>query len=333
MKKTLVIIPTFNERETLPKVIGSILKREGFDVLVVDDGSPDGTALLVKEMMSEGGRISLIERPGKLGLGTAYVEGFKWGLERNYDYLVEMDADQSHDPDDLPLIIKQMDKGPGLVIGSRYLNGTISVVGWDFRRLLMSKFGNFYASRTLGLLFTDLTGGYRCFSREALMSIGIDKLRSNGYAFQIETAYRVATAGIPVGEVPIIFRERASGESKMSKKIIREAVILPWKLRLGRLFDARNSGASRDIPYHFRTITGFLMTFAGITGGLRLGWWLSTERNIIDILHEFKLGLPAWAWVSMKIGLSAFFAALFLSLVFTAVIAVFAGGGQRGKKE
>jgi len=328
MKRTLVIIPTYNERETLPGVIKSILKYEEFDVLVVDDASPDGSGRIVTEIMAEEKTVHLIERPGKFGLGTAYVEGFKWGLERGYDYLVEMDADNSHDPDSLHVFMEEMGKGFDLVIGSRYIKSTISVVGWDFRRLMISKFGNFYASRILGLHLTDLTSGYRSYSRQALGTIDLDKLHSNGYAFQIEMAYRVAAAGRKVGEIPIIFRERESGESKMSGQIIREAAILPWKLRLSRLLSPEQQGMTRDVPYQMRTVAGVLFIIAGIIGSMVSGWWLGTEGDIIEIIHKAKMSLPGWAWLVMKISLSAI-SALFLVALFLATAVVFFSIGDR----
>ncbi len=329
MKKALVVIPTYNEKETIQYMINSVLKHEGFDLLVVDDGSPDGTAAIVRNMMTSGERVFLIERSGKLGLGTAYVEGFKWGLERGYDYFIEMDADNSHDPDALPLFIEKMEKGFGLVIGSRYLNRSISVVGWDFKRLMMSKFGNFYASSILGLPLTDLTSGYRSYSREALKTIDLDNLHSNGYAFQIEAAYRVATAGLRVVEIPIIFRERESGESKMSKQIAMEAAILPWKLRCGRLLNPAQQGMIVDVPYQMRTVAGLLISIAGLAGGLMSGWWLGTEGDIIEIIHQAKMSLPGWAWLVMKIGLSAGFAIAFIALLLVVTVAVFAGGEHK----
>jgi dolichol-phosphate mannosyltransferase len=328
MTKALVIIPTYNERETLPLAIDAVLKHDGFDVLVVDDGSPDGTAGLVKGIILQNNRVFLIERAGKLGLGTAYVEGFKWGLQRDYKYFIEMDADGSHDPEVLPSFIGEMEKGPGLVIGSRYLNKTISVVGWDFRRLMLSKFGNFYSSRILGLRLSDLTSGFRCYSRKALESIDLDKVHSNGYAFQIEMAYRVSAAGHRVGEMPIIFYERASGSSKMSKQIVREAVVLPWRLRLGRLLDDARNKVFNDVKYHVRTVIGFLTVITGVAGGLRLGWWLTTKGDIIEIIHEFKMGLPDWAWIVMKIGLSAVSGSIGIALFLILTIAVFSGGGR-----
>ncbi len=328
MKKALVIIPTYNEIETLPLAIDSVLKHDGFDVLIVDDGSPDGTAQLAREMMVEDNRVSLIERREKLGLGTAYVEGFKWGLKRGYDYFFEMDGDMSHDPEALPSFVDEIKRGSGLIIGSRYLNGSISVVGWDFRRLMLSKFGNFYASRTLGLKLTDLTSGYRCYSRKALESIDLDKVHSNGYAFQIEMAYRVAAAGYRVGEMSIIFSERASGSSKMSKRIIWEAVILPWRLRFVRLF-APGQGTVRDSSYQIRTAAGSLLIMTGLAVSLFLGWWLSTEGDIVEIIHRAKMGLPAWGWTALKIGLSAVSAVVFIALVLAAAITVFAGGRRK----
>lgn len=235
MNKSLVIIPTYNEKASISVVIHSVLRHEEFDILIVDDASPDGTAQVVREIMAESNRVYLIERQGKYGLGTAYLTGFKWGLERRYEYFVEMDADSSHNPEALPWFLKEMEKGYDMVIGSRYIDGKISVIGWNFRRLLLSKFGNFYASRLLGLRLTDLTSGFRCYRRQALQAINLEKVYSNGYAFQIEMAYLIDDAGHKVGEMPITFYERSSGSSKMSKNIVREAVMLPWKLRLRKI--------------------------------------------------------------------------------------------------
>lgn len=329
MKKALVIIPTYNERETLPLVVDSVLKHAGCHVLVVDDGSPDGTARATKEIMEKDKRVFLLERTGKFGLGTAYIAGFRWGLERDYDFFFEMDADMSHDPEALISFIGEIEKGKGLVIGSRYLNRTISVVGWDFRRLMLSKFGNFYAARILGLGLTDMTSGFRCYSRNALNSINLEDVHSTGYGFQIEMAYRIAFAGCRVGEVPIIFYERASGSSKMSKKIIREAMVIPWRLRLARLIRAGQPTADADLEYHIRTVIGLLSAITGMAGGLRLGWWLSTEGDIVEIIHRAKMGLPGWAWVALKIGLSTASALIFLALLFILAIAVFASGRRK----
>jgi dolichol-phosphate mannosyltransferase len=329
MKKALVIIPTYNERETLRLVIASVLKHAGCHVLVVDDGSPDGTASSIKEILAEDKRVFLIERPGKLGLGTAYIEGFRWGLERGYDFFFEMDADMSHDPEALTSFIEEIEKGSGLAIGSRYLNRTISVVGWDFRRLMLSKFGNFYAAHILGLRLTDMTSGFRCYSRDALNSINLEDVHSTGYGFQIEMAYRIAFAGCRVVEVPIIFYERTSGSSKMSKKIIREAMVIPWRLRIAQLIRAGQPTAGADLKYHIRTVIGLLSAITGMAGGLRLGWWLSTEGDIVEIIHRVKMGLPGWAWIVLKIGLSTASALIFLALLVILAIAVFASGRRK----
>lgn len=236
--KALVILPTYKERETLPVVVGKILEQGLFDVLVIDDNSPDGTAEVAKGLVEGNLKVNLIERPAKLGLGTAYVTGFTWGLERDYDCFIEMDADLSHNPHDLPRLLGEIEKGNDLVIGSRYVRGKISVVGWEFRRLLMSKFGNFYASRILSLPLTDITSGFRAFSRNALKSVDLAAIHSEGYAFQIEMAHLVFRAWLSVKEIPIIFTERRKGTSKMSRKIIREAVWLPWRLRLKQLVNS-----------------------------------------------------------------------------------------------
>lgn len=236
--KSLVILPTYNEAKTLPRVLSKISAYEWLDALIVDDNSTDGTAKVVENWSGNSGRFHIIDRPMKLGLGSAYVTGFKWGLKRGYEYFFEMDSDLSHNPDALPWFIKDMEAGGyDLMIGSRYTKGTISVVGWDFRRLLMSKFGNFYASRILGLNLSDLTSGFRCYKKEVLEAIDLDRIFSNGYAFQIEMAYLAIKAGFKVGEMPITFYERRYGSSKMSKKIVREAVILPWKLRIRGIGD------------------------------------------------------------------------------------------------
>jgi dolichol-phosphate mannosyltransferase len=234
--KTLVIMPTYNEKDNLPVVIGRVLEQKAFDILVVDDNSSDGTKEIARELAEREERVDLIERPAKLGLGTAYITGFKWGMERGYDCFVEMDSDLSHNPVDLPRFTAEVEKGSGLVIGSRYIGGKISVVGWEFKRLLLSRFGNFYASRILSVPLTDMTSGFRAYSRAALNALDLDGIHSEGYAFQIEMAYRLRYQGIPVTEIPIVFTERIKGVSKMSREIVREAVWLPWRLRLGNAF-------------------------------------------------------------------------------------------------
>lgn len=245
MNDYLVIIPTYNEKQSLPGLVREILGREGFDVLVVDDASPDGTAATVKELFADEPRVFLLEREGRQGLGTAYIAGFKWGLSGSYSYFIEMDADGSHDPASLTAFREEMEKGFDLVIGSRYMGGTISVVGWDFHRLLLSKFGTFYASRILGIRMTDMTSGFRCYSRRALEAIELDRVLSNGYSFQIEMLYLVFKRGFRAGEISITFYERRTGSSKMNNSIVREAAILPWRLRFA---EAREYVLRRFIP-------------------------------------------------------------------------------------
>ncbi|MBF0557407.1 MAG: polyprenol monophosphomannose synthase [Nitrospirae bacterium] len=234
--KILVIIPTYNEETNIKKIVGRVLEVIDGDILVVDDNSIDATKTIVKSF-NDTGRVFMLERPSKLGLGTAYINGFEWGLNRGYDLFFEMDADNSHDPAALRAFIEKIKEGYDIVVGSRYLNHTISVVGWDFERLLMSKFGNWYASTLLGIKqFTDLTSGYRCYTDQALKTIGLDRVRSNGYAFQIEMVYRCNKKGLRVAEVPIIFYERGGGLSKMSGNIVKEAVLLPFKLIVENLW-------------------------------------------------------------------------------------------------
>jgi dolichol-phosphate mannosyltransferase len=233
--KILVVMPTYNEKGNIEIALQRVLEHEGIDVLIVDDNSDDGTAEAARDRAKNNERVNLIERPEKLGLGTAYITGFKWGLQRGYDCLMEMDTDLSHDPVELPNFAEKIEGGSDLVIGSRYIDGKISVLGWDFKRLLLSRFGNFYASRILNAPLTDMTSGFRAFSKRALSAIDLDAVRSEGYAFQIEMAYNVWRRGMKVIEIPIVFTERTRGRSKMSKEIIREAVWLPWRLRLRHL--------------------------------------------------------------------------------------------------
>jgi dolichol-phosphate mannosyltransferase len=201
----------------------------------VDDSSTDGTTELAKHWVERDERVHLLQRPAKLGLGTAYIAGFKWGLERDYGCFVEMDADFSHDPLTLPKFLEEIESGAELVIGARYLGGTISVVGWDFKRLLLSRFGNIYASTLLRTHLCDMTSGFRAFSRKALEALNLDAIQSEGYSFQIEMAYRVQRKGMNISEIKIVFTERVHGKSKMSHNIIREAMALPWKLRIEEL--------------------------------------------------------------------------------------------------
>ncbi|HEY7460315.1 MAG TPA: polyprenol monophosphomannose synthase [Gemmatimonadota bacterium] len=232
MPRVCVIIPTYNERENLPRLVPSVLEQSpDIDVLIVDDASPDGTGALADEIAARSpGRVHVIHRPGKLGLGTAYVTGFRWALERNYEIVFEMDADFSHDPNHLPQFlehIRQFD----VVLGSRYLNG-VTVVNWSMHRLLLSYMANAYARLITGIRVTDLTGGYRCYRRRVLEAMDLDAVRSSGYAFQIEMTYRAARKGFRIGEMPIIFVDRNVGASKMSRRIVWEAAWMVWRLRL-----------------------------------------------------------------------------------------------------
>jgi len=234
--KPLIVIPTYNEKENIKKVIEETLKNKDIDILVIDDNSPDGTANIVERCPEFNKKVFLIKRPSKQGLGTAYIQGFKWGIERDYELFFEMDADLSHKPEDIPRFIKKIEEGYDIVIGSRYVGGTISVVGWDFKRLLLSKFANLYATKILGLDYlSDITSGYRCYKREVLEKINLEKIKSNGYAFQIEMVYKAHKLGFKIGEIPIIFYERNGGSSKMSRKIALEAAIMVWRLKFGKI--------------------------------------------------------------------------------------------------
>ncbi|MEO0102873.1 MAG: polyprenol monophosphomannose synthase [candidate division WOR-3 bacterium] len=235
MRKGLVIIPTYNEAGNISEIIPKILTQSPeLDLLVIDDASPDGTAEIVEKMRKDNPRIHLIQRPKKLGLGTAYVLGFKYALERNYDYAIEMDADFSHSPDDLPRLIKELNDAD-LVIGSRYCQG-VSVVNWPMKRLLLSFFANLYARKFTGCPIHDLTAGFKAYKREALAGINLDQIKSDGYGFQIEIDYYIWRKGFKVKEIPIIFVERRAGISKMSKRIIYQAFFLVLRLFLKRLF-------------------------------------------------------------------------------------------------
>ena len=230
----MVVVPTYNERDNIERLIAEILAQdEGIDVLVVDDNSPDGTGEVVARVKEGNPRLHLLLRSGKLGLGSAYRDGFRFALARGVDYIVEMDADFSHDPAMLPVFFEQI-KNYDLVIGSRYLNG-VSVVNWPLRRLMLSCFANLYTRLITGLRISDCTGGFKCFRREALEAIELGSIKSDGYSFQIEMNYLCAEKGFRIGEITIIFIDRHAGSSKMSKKIVREAVFIVWKLKIGSL--------------------------------------------------------------------------------------------------
>ncbi len=237
--KTLVIIPTYNELDNIRKMIPEILSRHpDFNILVVDDGSPDGTGKFVKELSDQDHRVILLEREKKMGLGTAYVAGFRFMLKNGYDLAVQMDADFSHDPKELKNLV-EMANSNDLIIGSRYISG-INVVNWPLRRLLLSYFANIYSRTITGLPVKDCTAGFKCFKRAVLESINLDKIKSNGYSFQIEMNYKAWKNGFKLIEIPIIFVDRVFGHSKMSKSIVYEAVFMVWKLRFRSLFGKLN---------------------------------------------------------------------------------------------
>jgi dolichol-phosphate mannosyltransferase len=236
MSRSLVCIPTYNESENIEKIITKILATDpGIEILVIDDNSPDKTGDIVFEIMKTNPKIHLIRRERKMGLGTAYVSGFKYAIEKKFDYIFEMDADFSHDPDEIPNFLNAIE-GVDLVIGSRYSNG-VNVVNWPMKRLLLSYFANIYTKVITGLPVTDATGGFKCYRREVLENIDLDKIKSNGYSFQIEMTYHIWQKGFKLKEIPIIFVDRRSGTSKMNKQIVREAVWMVWKLRLKTIFN------------------------------------------------------------------------------------------------
>lgn len=229
----LVVMPTYNERENIPVIVPKVLTQDPLvHVLIVDDNSPDGTGQIADEMAAKDERIHVIHREGKLGLGTAYIAGFRWALERDYEYIFEMDSDFSHNPDHIPEFLEAA-QHCDLVLGSRYLRG-VTVVNWPMSRLLLSYFANRYSRFVTGLPFTDTTGGFKCYRRKVLEGIDLDRITSEGYSFQIETTFRAWRKGFKIGEIKIIFTDRTEGSSKMSGRIIREAVWKVWWLRLLR---------------------------------------------------------------------------------------------------
>lgn len=231
----LVIVPTYNEARNLPEIVPAILRESPrIEVLVVDDNSPDGTGDLADAMAAQDARVHVLHREAKQGLGRAYIAGFKWALERGYGAVCEMDADFSHDPKFLPRFLAAI-VDADLVLGSRYATG-VNVINWPISRLLLSLGANFYARVITGLPLTDSTGGFKCFRRQVLAAIDFDKVKSNGYAFQIEMSFRAWKKGFRLKEIPIIFHDRLEGQSKMSKKIVREAIWMVWWLRLQGIF-------------------------------------------------------------------------------------------------
>jgi len=245
-KSVLVIIPTYNEADNIGSLIPEIWQaRPETHILVVDDNSQDGTAKIVKDLLeTSGGRLHIMERQGKLGLGTAYVAGFKWALEHNYDAVIEMDADFSHDPKILPALVTQLGKTP-VAIGSRYIPGG-GTKNWSFFRQLISKFGSIYARAILGMRVRDLTGGFNAWRAEVLRSLDLDGIKSEGYSFQIELKYRAHEKNFEICEIPILFEDRRAGQSKMSGRIIIEAMIRVWGIR----FSKSRTGCESSVCRH-----------------------------------------------------------------------------------
>lgn len=237
MKRTLVIIPTYNEADNILKIIPEVLKNttpeNEFNVLVVDDNSPDGTASMVEGLSND--KVNILKREKKLGLGTAYLAGFRYAIKNEYDYVFEMDADFSHDPKYLNEFIKKINEGYDLVIGSRYING-ISVLNWPIRRLILSYLASMYTRIVTGLKVMDTTAGFMCYRVTALKQIDLDQVKSNGYSFQIEMKFKFYKKGFKITETPILFIDRREGESKMSRKVVYEAYFMVWKLKFKSIF-------------------------------------------------------------------------------------------------
>ena len=235
LDKAIVIIPTYNEISNIEKMLTTLDQlHPSLNVLIIDDGSPDGTAQVVKSFQAKKPNLHILERKGKLGLGTAYIKGFKWALENGFEAIVTMDCDFSHDPEAIPSFIEKIG-AYDLIVGSRYIGG-IRIMNWPMQRLLLSYFASIYARFITGIPFSDSTGGFNCYSRKALSTINLDKIFSIGYAFQIELKYKVWSLGLPSFENPITFFERTVGKSKMSRKIILEAVINVFRLRIKKIF-------------------------------------------------------------------------------------------------
>ena len=242
MNKTLVVVPTYNERENLVPLAQRLMALPvPVDMLVVDDGSPDGTGKLADELSAKHSCIHVLHRTEKSGLGRAYIAGFKWALERGYEYVFELDGDFSHNPDDIPMFLEAA-RDADLVLGSRYMNG-IRIINWPLSRLMLSKSAAKYVQIVTGMTITDPTGGYKCFTRRALQAIDLNEIHSNGYSFQIEMTHRLWRQGRKIVEVPIIFTERAQGHSKMSGHIIREAFFMVWRLWLQNKMRRRPTGS------------------------------------------------------------------------------------------
>lgn len=250
--KTMVVVPTYNEKDNLKRLIQTILSQdESLQIIIVDDNSPDGTGILADNLASQNDRIHVLHRGEKLGLGSAYRDGFRYAIAKGADYIIEMDADFSHDPVNIPSFLDKINEFD-LVIGSRYLNG-VSVVNWPIRRLILSYAANVYTRLITGLHISDCTSGFKCFRRNVIEAINLDTIKSDGYSFQIEMKYRCIEKGFSAVEIPIIFIDRHSGSSKMSKRIVREAITMVWKLRLSsllrKMFRPGDSGDKRKLGF------------------------------------------------------------------------------------
>jgi dolichol-phosphate mannosyltransferase len=233
VNETLIIVPTYNERENLPRMAQKLLSLPvAVDLLVVDDNSPDGTGKVADELAAKHSEIHVLHRAGKYGLGRAYIAGFQWALKHGYEFIFEMDGDFSHNPEDIPMFLETAkNENADLVLGSRYSHG-VRVVNWPLKRLFLSRSAGIYVRIITGMPFTDPTGGYKCFRRRALESLNLDQVRSNGYSFQIEMTHKLWRQGFKIIEVPIVFTDRLHGQSKMSRQIVREALVMVWRLWL-----------------------------------------------------------------------------------------------------
>jgi dolichol-phosphate mannosyltransferase len=243
--KSLVLIPTYNEKDNIPILIADLMTIPGVSVMVLDDQSPDGTGKVADELGAKyPGRVQALHRTGQRGLGVSYLEGFHRAIESDFDFVCQMDADLSHDPKYLPAMIAAASAGADLVIGSRYLNG-ISVVNWPLRRIILSQFANFYIRTVTGLHMRDITTGYRCWRRQSLAKLPLDRIVSDGYAFLLDVTFMAADAGLRIEESPIIFIERRIGASKLSSGVLLESLLTPWKLimRHGRIKSQRPAGS------------------------------------------------------------------------------------------
>jgi dolichol-phosphate mannosyltransferase len=229
--KSLIVIPTYNEKDNIEALVEAVLGLgQNIEILIVDDHSPDGTGQIADHLTAKDHRVHVLHRPGKQGLGSAYIQGFRFALAGDYDLIFEMDADFSHDPSNIPAFLEKI-RECDVVLGSRYIQG-VNVINWPMSRLLLSYFANIYTRVITGLPIRDATGGFKCFRRKALEDIDLEKVKSDGYSFQIEMTFKCWKKGFRICEIPIIFYERQKGRSKMSKKIVREAVVMVWRLRL-----------------------------------------------------------------------------------------------------